>query len=603
MYILGISAYYHDSAACIIKNGKIIAAAQEERFSRIKHDSSFPIKSINYCLKEAGVKSNDLSYISYYEKPILKFDRLLKTFLQTSPFSLRPFLRAMPSAIKEKIWVSEKIKNTLDYRGEIIFAQHHESHAASAFFPSPFMHSAILTMDAVGEWSTTSYGTGSNNKIALIKDIKFPHSIGLLYSAFTYYTGFRVNSGEYKLMGLAPYGRPVYKKIILDNLIDIKADGSFHLNMEYFGYLNTLKMTNSKFNRLFNGKPRKPETDVRQKDMDLAASIQEVTEDIILKLAKNIKEETKMKNLCLAGGVALNCVANGKLMRSGIFDKIWIQPAAGDAGNSLGTALLTWYQVLKNKRSLKSSGDSMKGSFLGPKYGNDDIIKFFKKNNISDFNYLEDNELAGEVAKKIEAQNVIGIFNGRMEFGPRALGSRSIIGDPRNPNMQKIMNLKIKNRESFRPFAPAILEDKIADYFKLENPSPYMLLVSNVKDSIKKDYEDIVKKKGLDKLSSKRSTIPAVTHVDFSARVQSVNKSTNPLFYDIISEFYKLTGCPIVINTSFNVRGEPIVRTPGNAFNCFMNTEMDYLLMGNYLLNKKKQSNIFSFNKQKFELD
>ncbi len=601
MYILGISAYYHDSAACLVKDGKIISAVQEERFTRKKHDNSFPINSINYCLKNERIEPNNLDFIAYYEKPILKFDRLLNTILYTSPSSLRTFITAMPSAIKEKIWIKEKIKKALKYDGEIVFSKHHESHASSAFFPSPFVKSAVLTMDAVGEWSTTSYGIGDQNKVQLIKDIKFPHSLGLLYSAFTYFTGFRVNSGEYKLMGLAPYGEPKYKSIILENIIDIKNDGSFKLNLDYFGYLNTLRMTNSKFESLFGADPRKPESNLRQIDMDLAASVQEIIEEIVLKMAKHIKNKTKMNNLCLAGGVALNCVSNGKLLRSKIFENIWIQPASGDAGTSLGAALLTWYQLLNNKRKI-SNNDSMKGSFLGPEYSNDSILKFLNKNKIN-YDLIEDEKIAKLIAKKIDSQNVIGLFNGRMEFGPRALGSRSIIGDPRSSKMQRIMNLKIKNRESFRPFAPAILEEKIGEYFKIDVPSPYMLLVANIVDSIKIEHENIIEKKGLDKLESRRSTLPAITHVDYSARVQSVSKRTNPFFYNIINEFYNLTGCPVLINTSFNVRGEPIVRTPRNAYNCFMNTEMDYLVMGNFVLEKKKQSNIFSFIKEDFELD
>lgn len=604
MYILGISAYYHDSAACIIKDGEIIAAAQEERFTRKKHDHRFPINAINFCISYAGIKVNELSYVAFYDKPFLKFERLLETYLKFAPKGLKSFLKAMPLWIKEKLWIKELIKKELGYDGKIIFPEHHESHAASAFFPSPFKEAAILTLDGVGEWTTTSYGIGIDNKIKILADIKFPHSLGLLYSAFTYYTGFKVNSGEYKVMGLAPYGEPKYVKLIFDHLIDLKEDGSFKLNMDYFDYCTGLTMTNDKFHKLFGGKPRKPESKLTQREMDLAASIQVVTEEIILRIARHIKKETSMKYLCLAGGVALNCVANGKILKEKIFDDIWIQPAAGDAGGALGAALFTWYQYLDNTRVVDNR-DKQKGSYLGPQFENGYIEEFLNKNKIP-YKKLNDDEIP-EIAANLLAQgNVIGWFQGRMEFGPRALGARSILGDARLPDMQKKMNLKIKFRESFRPFAPSVIEEKVSEYFELDRPSPYMLLVANVKEERRKIMTEEQKKLfGIDKLNVVRSDIPAVTHIDYSARIQTVNKDDHPLYYNLLKEFEKLTGYSVIVNTSFNVRGEPIVCKPEEAYICFMRTDMDYLIMSNYLLDKKEQkplSDDIDWKKQ-FELD
>ncbi|MEJ5352074.1 MAG: carbamoyltransferase [Melioribacteraceae bacterium] len=604
MYILGISAYYHDSAACIIKDGEIIAAAQEERFTRKKHDHRFPINAINFCISSSGINVNELSYVAFYDKPFLKFERLLETYITFAPKGLKSFLKAMPLWIKEKLWIKELIKKEINFDGEVIFPEHHESHAASAFFPSPFDEAAFLTLDGVGEWTTTSYGIGQGNKIQILADIKFPHSLGLLYSAFTYYTGFKVNSGEYKVMGLAPYGEPKYVKLIYDNLIDVKEDGSFKLNMEYFDYCTGLTMTNEKFHKLFGGKPRKPESKLTQREMDLAASIQVVTEEVILKMVKHIKKETNMKYLCLAGGVALNCVANGKILRENLFEDIWIQPAAGDAGGSLGAALFTWYQYLDNKR-IADKCDKQKGSFLGPVYDNGYIEEFLNKNKIP-YKKINQEEIAKTAAELIAKGNVVGWFQGRMEFGPRALGARSILGDARIPDMQKKMNLKIKFRESFRPFAPSVLEEKVSEYFNLDRPSPYMLLVADVKEERRKQMTEEQKKLfGIDKLNVVRSDIPAVTHVDYSARIQTVNKETNPLYYELIKEYERLTGCSVIVNTSFNVRGEPIVCKPEEAYICFMRTDIDYLIMSNYILDKKEQRQLSEDIdwKKEFELD
>ncbi len=605
MYILGISAYYHDSAACLVKNGIIIAAAQEERFTRKKHDYSFPYNAIQYCLREADIDETKLNYVSFYDKPILKFERILETSLAYAPKGIGPFLKAMPLWIKKKIWIKELIKEKLNYSGKIIFPEHHESHAASAFFPSPYKEAAFITMDGVGEWSTSSFGVGKGNKIELLADIHFPHSIGLLYSAFTYYTGFRVNSGEYKIMGLAPYGKAKYKDLIYKHLIDVKEDGSFKMNMGYFNYCAGLTMTNNKFHKLFSGPPRRPESKLTQKEMDLARSVQEVTEEIVLKIAAHVKKETKMKYLCLAGGVALNCVANGKLLRSNLFEDIWIQPAAGDAGGSVGCALFTWYQYLNNQRKSDDKSDFMKGAYLGPEYKNTTIESFLIKNKYT-FQTLTDEELPEKIADLIANEKVIGWFQGRMEFGPRALGSRTIIGDARSSKMQKTMNLKIKYRESFRPFAPSIRAENISDYFEIDRESPYMLLVAN----IKKDKKVVMSKQqdsyfGLEKLRVVRSEIPAITHVDYSARIQSVSKKTNPLYHQILTKFNDKYGCPVIVNTSFNVRGEPIVCTPKDAYLCFMRTEMDYLIMGNYLLDKKNQKIIVEDSdwRNEFELD
>jgi len=592
MYILGISAFYHDSAGCIIKDGEIIAAAQEERFTRKKHDQNFPSNAIDYCLNEIGIKPSELGYVAFYDKPFLKFERILETYLQFAPRGINSFLKAIPLWIRKKLWIKELIREELNYFGKIIFPEHHMSHAASSFYTSPFKEAAFLTLDGVGEWSTTSYGIGKGNKLEMLADIQYPNSLGLLYSTFTYYTGFRVNSGEYKVMGLAPYGEPKYKDLIYNHLIDIKDDGSFKMNMDYFNYNVGLTMTNSKFNNLFGGAPRKPESNLTQREMDLARSIQEVTEEIVIKMAKHIRKETKMKFLCLAGGVALNCVSNGKLLRSGIFDDIYIQPASGDAGGSIGCALLTWYKYLDNERTTVNGSDLMKGAFLGPKFSNDTIRTYLDDRKYK-YEQLSNEELPEQIADLIAGQNVIGWFQGRMEFGPRALGSRTIIGDARSPETQKTINLKIKYRESFRPFAPSVRADNISEYFDIDRESPYMLLVADViKDKQSPITKDESSYFGLEKLNVIRSDIPAVTHVDYSARIQSVSKDTNPRYYELLTKFYEKYGCPVIVNTSFNVRGEPIVCTPDDAYLCFMRTEMDYLIMGNYLLDKKNQDPI-----------
>ena len=605
MYILGISAYYHDSASCLLKNGEIIAAAQEERFTRKKHDQSFPINSINYCLSEAGISSSDLQIIAFYDKPFLKFERILETYLQFAPIGIRSFLKAMPLWIKKKLWVKILIQEELGFNGKILFPEHHSSHAASAFYASPFQRAAFLTMDGVGEWATTSYGIAESNKMEILADIKFPNSLGLLYSAFTYYTGFRVNSGEYKVMGLAPYGEAKYKDLIYEHLIDVKDDGSFKMDMSYFSYNVGLEMTNQKFNNLFGGLPRKPETELTQKEMDLARSVQEVIEEIVIKIAKHIKKETKQKFLCLAGGVALNCVANGKLIRSGLFEDIFIQPAAGDAGGALGCAYIAWYQYLGSNRQADGRQDFMKGSYLGPEYNNQQIKNYLDQNNFH-YKKLTDKELPEKIADLIAQQNVIGWFQGRMEYGPRALGSRTIIGDARSPEMQKKINLKIKFREGFRPFAPSIREENISEYFDIDRPSPYMLLVADVTRDRRIPTNDNQKPfLGLEKLNIVRSEVPAITHVDYSARIQSVNIKTNKRYYDLLTIFLKKYGCPLVVNTSFNIRGEPIVCTPEDAYICFMRTDMDYLILNNYLLSKIDQKPLDENVKSllEFELD
>lgn len=604
MNILGISAFYHDSAAALVTDGKIIAAVQEERFTRKKHDFNFPKHSVNYCLKEAGISIKDIDYVAFYDKPFLKFERLLETYLTYAPVGIGSFIKAMPLWIKQKLWMKELIKNDTGYEGEVLFPEHHESHAASAFFASPFDEAAFLTIDGVGEWTTTSYGFGKNNKIKIIADIKFPHSIGLLYSAFTYYTGFKVNSGEYKVMGLAPYGEPKYVDTILNELIDLKEDGSFKLNMKYFNFAAGLTMTNGKFNKLFGGQPRKPESKLTQRDMDLARSVQDVTEEVMLRISRHIKKETGMNYLTLAGGVALNCVANGKVLRENLFDDIWIQPAAGDAGGALGAALFTWYRYLDNNR-VTNGKDFQFGSYLGPDYKDDEILNYLEKNDIPYKKYNIE-EIPEKVADLIANESVVGWFQGRMEFGPRALGSRSIIGDARSPKMQSIMNLKIKYRESFRPFAPSVLEEKVSEYFEIDRPSPYMLLVADVKKERRKEMTPEEQKLfGIDKLNIKRSDIPAVTHVDYSARIQTVNKETNPIYYRMISKFNEKYGCGVIINTSFNVRGEPIVRSPKEAYTCFMRTEMDYLVMGSFILDKKVQPKFIETKdwREEFELD
>jgi len=605
MNILGISAFYHDSAACIVQDGVIIAAAQEERFTRKKHDYSFPINAIKFCLDYTNLSSNAINYIAFYDKPFLKFERILETYLTYAPFGIHSFLKAIPLWIKKKLWIKDIIQSELNYSGEIIFSEHHESHAASAFYPSPYKEAAFITMDGVGEWSTTSFGIGKDNTISLLADIRFPDSLGLLYSAFTYYTGFKVNSGEYKVMGLAPYGEPKFKQLIYDHLIDIKPDGSFKMNMKYFDYCAGVRMTNSRFHRLFGGPPRKPESHLSQRDMDLARSVQDVVEEIVLKMAAHVQKETGMKNLCLAGGVALNCVANGKILQSGLFDNIWIQPAAGDAGGAIGAALLTWHQYLNNERNLLGNNDSMKGTYLGPKYENNTIESFLKTHHYL-YQELTDHEIPDMVADLIGKEKVVGWFQGRMEFGPRALGARSIIGDARSASMQKTMNLKIKYRESFRPFAPSVLVEDISDYFEIDRESPYMLLVADIKKDRQIALSDEQNQlTGLEKLNLIRSDIPAVTHIDYSARIQSVNKATNPLYHQMISRFKEKYGCPVIINTSFNVRGEPIVCSPEDAYRCFMRTEMDYLIIGNFLLDKQKQTAIKNDKnwKEEFVLD
>ena len=594
MRILGISAFYHDSAACLIDSGKIVAAAQEERFTRKKHDSDFPVNAVRYCLAEGGVGADQLDAVAFYDKPLLKLHRILETYLSIAPKGLRPYMRALPVWLREKLWTYPEIEESLRKCGvkspeKIYFPEHHESHAASAFFPSPFQDAAVLTMDGVGEWSTTSIALGEGNKMRMLKEIRFPHSLGMLYSAFTYYLGFKVNSGEYKLMGLAPYGEPKYVDKIKDNLVDIKEDGSYRLNMDYFSYLDDLVMTSPRFHELFGAPPRTSESDLTLKEMDIARSIQVVTEECVLKLAKHARELTGKKYACLAGGVALNCVANGVLLREGIFDDIWIQPAAGDAGGALGAALAVWHNVFDGERKDVGPDDAMEGSYLGPDFPPEETRAWLEANGYP-YEDLSDEVWPHKIAELIEAENVIGLHQGRMEFGPRALGNRSIIGDPRSPKMQSVMNLKIKYRESFRPFAPSCLEERVGDFFDLDRPSPYMLLVAPVKE------ERLVKGDGSERnlpmrewVNRPRSDVPAITHVDYSARVQSVNPKSNPRYYALIKAFEERTNFGIVVNTSFNVRGEPIVCTPEDAYRCFMRTEMDYLVLGRFLLEKTKQ--------------
>ncbi len=605
MNILGISAFYHDSAAALIKDGIVIAAAQEERFTRKKHDERFPKQAITYCLQEANITINDVDYVVFYEKTFLKFERLLETYLAFAPQGLQSFVIAIPAWIKEKFWIPQVIKKELGYQGKLLFTQHHQSHAASAFFASPFQTAAVLTMDAVGEWTTTSFGFGKNNELQLTHEINFPHSLGMLYSAFTYYTGFKVNSGEYKVMGLAPYGEPKYADLIRRHLIDIKDDGSFRLNMKYFNYAAGLTMTNKKFHDLFGGPPRKSESELTQKEMDLARSIQDITEEIVLKTGKHIYETTGQKNLCMAGGVALNCVANGRLLREGPFDDIWIQPAAGDAGGALGAALYVWYQYLNNQRKIEGDHDLQNGSYYGPAFTDTEIKAYLEQHNIP-YTHIKDSELFTHTANLIAQGNVIGWFQGRMEFGPRALGNRSIIGDARNPEMQSKMNLKIKYRESFRPFAPSVLAGKVGMYFEFDKASPYMLFTAYInKERRKTMSKEEQSYFGIAKLNVLRSDVPAITHVDYSARLQTVHKETNPRYHALLTAFYEKTNCPVIVNTSFNVRGEPIVCTPEDAYNCFMRTEMDYLVMGNYILDKTTQPELKEQEdwKQKYELD
>jgi len=596
IYILGISAFYHDSAACLVRDGEIIAAAQEERFTRLKHDASFPSCAVQYCLKEAAIRIDDIDYVAFYEKPFLKFERLLMTYLAYAPQGLVSFLKAMPVWLKEKIFIKDLIRDELKFDKEIIFPEHHESHAASAFFPSPFPEAAILTLDGVGEWASTSFGSGKGHKIELTSQLQFPHSLGLLYSAFTYYTGFRVNSGEYKLMGLAPYGRPIYADLIKKELIDIKSDGSFHLNMEYFNFPVGLTMTNERFHRLFDGAPRQPEAVITQKHMDIARSIQDVTEEIMLKIAFHVHQMTKLDNLCLAGGVALNCVGNGRILREGPFKNIWIQPASGDAGGALGAALLTWHQYLENPRQADNVHDKQKGSFLGPEPQSD--IKGLADLKGWIYEDVPDDLVGHRIAVLIQEEKIIGLCQGRMEFGPRALGHRSIIADARCEKMQSILNLKVKFRESFRPFAPGVLEERALDYFELPVKSPYMLLVAPVQEDKKIHEASMQDLNGMGQINIKRSTIPAVTHLDYSARVQTVSEKDNPLFYRIIKAFDAQTNCPVLINTSFNIRGEPIVATAEDAYRCFMCTEMDYLLIGHYLFEREKQPHQERYKKE-----
>ncbi len=609
--VLGISAFYHDSAATILIDGKIIAAAQEERFTRIKHDSSYPHNAINFVLSYSKLKLNEVDKIIFFEKPFLKFERLLETYVAFAPKGFKSFCKAMPIWLKEKLFQKKLLYNKLQAHDEnfkdqekIFFSDHHLSHAASAFFPSPFEEAIVLTADGVGEWATTTVAIGKSKDLDIKKEIHFPHSLGLLYSAFTYYTGFKVNSGEYKLMGLAPYGVPKFESIIKDNLIDIKTDGSFRLNQDFFNYATGFTMTNNKFHDLFGQSPRDSKKDkITQFHMDIASSIQKVTEEIIVKLAKALKNEYGLENLCLAGGVALNCVANGKLLKEKIFKNIWIQPAAGDAGGSLGAALAFWH-IDQNKERVISNVDDMQGSYLGPEYSQKEIEEKLNKMN-ANFEIFDKENLITKTAEDLSKGYAIGWFQGRMEFGPRALGNRSIIGDPRSSTMQKNLNLKVKYRESFRPFAPSVLKNDASDWFELDVESPYMLLVAKVKGNKQiKMTEDQKKLFGIEKLNLKRSEIPAVTHLDYSARIQTVNEETNPMYYKLIKKFKEMTGCPVIVNTSFNIRGEPIVNTPENAFNCFMGSELDILVIGNCYLKKTNQKESLKINyKNRFELD
>jgi len=577
-----------------VQDGHIIAAAQEERFSRKKHDARFPIHAVRYCLAEGDVGPGQLDMVVFYDKPLTKFSRILKTYFAVAPHGLRSFLMALPLWLREKLWIPAEIENTLKQAGagrpgRILFTEHHESHAASAFFPSPFKRAAILTTDGVGEWATSSLGCGVDNRITMLEEIHFPHSLGLLYSALTYFTGFKVNSGEYKLMGLAPYGEPKYVDVMRERLIDIRADGSFQLNMDYFGYLDGLTMTNARFAKLFGGPPRQPESELTQREMDLARSVQAITEEVVLKMAGHARRVTGEKNICLAGGVALNCVANGKLLRSGLFEDIWIQPAAGDAGGALGAALFAWHQLEGHSRRPNGGPDSMAGAYLGPNFPDDEIAAWLDHHGLP-YQRLSDAELPERVAQLICDHEVVGLFQGRMEFGPRALGNRSIIGDARSAKMQSVLNLKIKYRESFRPFAPSCLEERIGDFFEIDRPSPYMLLVAQVRrERCLEPQGDAAKLSVIERINQPRSDVPAITHMDYSARIQSVANSTNPRYHAIIKAFEEMTGYGIIINTSFNVRGEPIVCTPEDAYRCFMRTEMDSLVMGNLVLRKKDQ--------------
>lgn len=588
MNILGLSAFYHDSAACLLQDGKIAAAAQEERFSRRKHDPRFPKKAIQYCLDEAGISINQLDYVVFYDKPFLTFERLLMSYLTVAPKGLRSWLEAMPLWLGMKLHVPNVIRKEIGYEGDVLFTEHHEAHAASAFYPSPYKEAAILTMDGVGEWATASYGVGTGNEIKLLKELHFPDSLGLLYSAFTYFAGFKVNSGEYKLMGLAPYGNPRFKDLIFDELIDVKEDGSLRLNLSYFDFIGGLRMTNNRFSKLFGGPARKPETDITQREMDIAASIQAVTEAIVLKMANHVSRETGQKYLCLAGGVALNCVANGRILREGPFEDLWIQPAAGDAGGALGAALSVWYRFLENERVFTEGKDSQSGSYLGPKFSND-CIKTFLDGYGYQYHDLNADTRSMEIAEIIASGKIVGYMAGRMEYGPRALGARSILGDPRQMETQSVMNLKIKYRESFRPFAPTVLEEKVSSYFEIDRPSPYMLLVAGVRKERRLPQPSPDGMGLLERLKNKRSDIPAVTHLDYSARIQTVNRDVKPDYHAVISAFEKLTGCAVIVNTSFNIRGEPIICSPEDAYRCFMRTEMDVLVIEDCILFKEEQ--------------
>jgi len=588
--ILGISAYYHDSAACLVRDGEIVAAAQEERFTRKKHDSDFPHNAVAYCLREGKLQPADLDYVGFYDKPLLKFERIVESYLGVAPKGLRSFLTAMPVWLKEKLFTRDMIRRDLaGFAGPVLFGEHHESHAASAFYPSPFAEAAVLTMDGVGEWATSSYGVGRGNSVDLLAELHYPHSLGMLYSAFTYYTGFKVNSGEYKVMGLAPYGEPRYADVILDKVVRLEDDGSLKLDMTYFNYLHGLTMTNGNFDRLFGGPPRRPESRLTQREMDVAASVQVVTEEVMLRMARHAHRETGMENLCLAGGVALNCVGNGRLLREGPFKRLWVQPAAGDAGGAVGVALTIYHKVLGNPRTPPARGDAMKGAYLGPAFSDREIESFLDSVGAS-YERLAPEALIDRTAELLAEEKVVGWFHGRMEFGPRALGARSILGDPRSAKMQSVMNLKIKYRESFRPFAPSVLRERVNEYFDLDEDSPYMLLVAPVRQERRRAMTDAEQRLfGIEKLNVPRSDIPAVTHVDYSARIQTVHRETNPIYYSLISRFHALTSCPVLVNTSFNVRGEPIVCTPRDAYLCFMRTEMDHLVLGSFLLDKSRQ--------------
>jgi len=605
MCILGISAYYHDSAAVLIKDGNIVAAAQEERFTRKRHDDGFPRISAEYCLKEARINIAQVEHVVFYDKPILKFDRLIETYLGYVPRGWISFRKAIPLWLSKKLLLPKIIKKELGWKGKVLFTEHHESHAASAFFPSPFEEAAIICFDGVGEWATTTWGVGKGNRVGIKQQISFPHSLGLLYSAFTYYTGFKINSGEYKVMGLAPYGKPKYVELIMNKLIDLKEDGSFRMNMNYFNYCQGLTMTNGKFNKLFGGPPRKPEKKITQREMDIAASVQKVTEEIMLRIGRYVYEQTGQKNLCMAGGVALNCVGNGRLLREGPFEDIWVQPSAGDAGGALGAALTIWHYYLDKPREVNGKEDKQYGSYLGPHFTKDEIKKFLDEKNNAYREYTEE-DLCEDVAKRLEKGEIIGWFQDRMEFGPRALGARSIIGDARNPEMQKKMNLKIKYRESFRPFAPSVLLEHVSEWFEHDKESPYMLMVAPVRKEKRVPMTDEQRNLfGIDKLNIPRSDVPAVTHVDYSARIQTVDGRYNQRYYKLIKRFYENTGCPVIVNTSFNVRGEPIVCTPEDAYRCFMRTEMDTLVLEDYVLLKKEQPEWKEMKdwREEFELD